>query len=123
MMPSPHSRAVHPLLFLSGSVLITACEQPLTVRVAPAPSQEAQISSAAAIAGPVDSSDLFRARTGLDALMAAWSSPVPTALHEQAADARRDAEALTKTLDRRPEHTLAEAVRAAGARATQPVHP
>jgi hypothetical protein len=123
MMSSPHSRAVHPLLFLAGSVILTACEQPLTVRALPAPNVAAQVTSAAAIVGPVDSSDLFRAQTGLDALMAAWSSPVATALHEQAADARRDAEALTKTLNRRPGHTLAEAMRAAAARPTQPVHP
>jgi hypothetical protein len=123
MMPSPRSRAVHSLLFLAGSVILTACEQPLTVRASPAPNVDAQITSAAASAGNVDPMDLARARAGLDVLVSTWGAPSATALREQAADARRDAEAFTKTLDRRPEHTLAEASRAAAARQTQLVHP
>jgi len=122
-MPSPRSRAVPALLLLAGSVLLAACEQPLTVRAAPAPDTEAQISAAAAIVGHVDPSDLSRARTGLDALAAAWGSPAATALHAQAAGARRDAEAFARTVDPRPGNTVAEALRAAAARPARPVRP
>jgi hypothetical protein len=128
-MPSPRSHVIHPLLFLAGSVILTACEQPLVVHAAPVPSAEAEISAAAAIAGGVDPADLARARAGLDALVAAWGSPAATALHEQGANARRENEMRARNLsqpgaessrDARLRWLAGEAARAAVA---SPAHP
>jgi hypothetical protein len=128
-MPSSRSHIIHSLLFLTGSVTLTACEQPLVVRAAPAPSVEAETSAAAAIAGGVDPADLARARAGLDALAAAWSSPGATALHEQGANAQRENEMRARTLsqpgveggrDARLRWLAGEAARAAVA---SPAHP
>jgi hypothetical protein len=112
-----------PVLFLVGAVILAGCDQPLVVRASPAPSAAAQMNAAAATAGHVDPVDFARARAGLDALASAWGSPVSTALQGEAANARHYAEALAKTLDPRPDHIVAEALRVAAARQTQPVHP
>jgi hypothetical protein len=96
------------------------------------PAVEAQISAAAAIAGVRDPADLARARTELDALVAAWRSPTATALHAEGGRAYREAALVAATLSRpghdyrsdpRLRQVVDEAVRAAAARSADPPRP
>lgn len=95
------SRSHGYLLLLTTAAVLSGCEQPLVARPALAPSIETQIAAAAAVAGGVDPMDLARARSGLNALMAAWSSPTSADLHAKGERARAEATAIAHSLSLR----------------------
>jgi hypothetical protein len=126
-MQRSRGRALRPLLLFAGGVLLGACDQPLVVHSAPAPSKDAQVAGAAAVAGVRDPADLARARTALDGLVVAWRSPAAAALHADGRRAHHDAALLAAALSPpagegrsapRLQQIMDEAMRAAAARST-----